>query len=127
MTQDEPMPDFSAHDPKKLQSSLETIKQSFNGTDLYPELTDKAAALFYFMAKNHAFDNGNKRMAVSTMLFFLLKNGKWIHTDPRYLYEIAVEVASSNSADKSDVVDRLKIFFDKNITKAPQGLQNIFE
>lgn len=121
------MPDFSAHDSDKLQSSLETIKQSFNGMDLYPELADKAAALFYFMTKNHAFDNGNKRMAVSTVLFFFLKNGKWIHVDPHALYEIAVEVASSNSANKAVVIDQLKGLLDRNITDAPQELRDIFE
>lgn len=127
MTQHEPMPDFSSHDTDKLQSSLKTIEQSFDGTDFYPELTDKAAALFYFMTKNHAFDNGNKRMAVSTVLFFLLKNGKWIYVDSHDLYEIAVKVASSNSANKSDIIDQLKEFLDRNIINAPKELHGIFE
>ena len=52
--------------------------QSFSGKDLYPTLATKASILFYLMIKNHPFQNGNKRIAITTLLTFLYENGKWI-------------------------------------------------
>ena len=122
MVQYEPMPDFASHDPAKLESTLKNIQQTFGDEELYPNLTSKAAALFYFMIKNHAFENGNKRMAVSTLLFFLLKNNKWIHIDPRKLYELAVSVAKSKTSDKNKVLEIIQKLLRDSISDVPKEL-----
>src|SRR3989338_8650546 len=74
----EPIPPFKTRYPEKLQSCINTISQSYGGRQLYPALEDKAAALFYFLIKNHPFQNVNKRVAVTALLVFLHLNRKWL-------------------------------------------------
>lgn len=58
-----------------FDSAINQIYQSFGGTDLYPTLEEKAATLLYLVVKNHAFVDGNKRIAAACFLYFLQKNG----------------------------------------------------
>lgn len=58
-----------------LASAVFQPQQSAFGEDAYPEIVDKAAAYCFFMAKNHAFVDGNKRTAAAAMLIFLELNG----------------------------------------------------
>jgi len=46
-----------------------------DGTELYPTIVDKSAALLYSLVKNHAFLDGNKRTAGVVTLDFLLESG----------------------------------------------------
>jgi death-on-curing protein len=73
----EPIPDFATRYPNILESCLATPFQSFGGKSGYPSFIDKASALFYLLIKNHPFQNGNKRIAMTTLLVFLHKNKKW--------------------------------------------------
>lgn len=111
----EPMPEFGTRYPNVLESCLETPFQQFQGKYLYPELLDKAAILFYLMVKNHPFANGNKRMAVSTLLVFLLRNERWIKTSVTELYSFAKSVASSSAEDKEKVVRDIHGFIERNL------------
>jgi len=51
------------------------IYQSFDGKDVYPTDQEKAANLLYMMVKNHAFNDGNKRIAAAVFIYFLDKRG----------------------------------------------------
>ena len=73
---DEPIPDFSTRFPNILESCLATPFQSFAKKSLYPTFVSKAAMLFYLLIKNHPFQNGNKRIAMTTLFVFLYRNGK---------------------------------------------------
>ncbi|HSE61568.1 MAG TPA: type II toxin-antitoxin system death-on-curing family toxin [Candidatus Saccharimonadales bacterium] len=113
--QTEPIPEFSTRYPAKLESCLQQPFLSFAGLDPYPTLIEKAAILFYLVTKNHPFLNGNKRLAVTIMLNFLAKNGKWIDVSSHSLYEIAVLVAESRPIDKDDMVQALSQFLEKHL------------
>ncbi|MCL2089479.1 MAG: type II toxin-antitoxin system death-on-curing family toxin [Oscillospiraceae bacterium] len=64
-----------------LESAVLGCYQSFGGQDLYPTIIEKAARLSYFLCNNHAFVDGNKRIAVTSMLVFLRMNDiKLIYT-----------------------------------------------
>lgn len=58
-----------------LESALAQPKATFDGTDLYPTVVDKASALAYGLAMNHPFIDGNKRIAHAAMAVFLDLNG----------------------------------------------------
>ena len=58
-----------------LESALAQPKATFDGTDLYPTLVEKASALAFGLAKNHPFADGNKRIAHASMAVFLDLNG----------------------------------------------------
>ncbi len=75
MNYDEPMPAFETRFPGRLESCLEQPFVTYDGAELYKSLTEKAALLFYLVTKNHPFENGNKRMAVTLTLVFIYLNG----------------------------------------------------
>ena len=112
LTFDEPIPDFVTRFPNTLEGCLVAPFQKFDGKDLYAGLTKKAAILFYFLIKNHPFQNGNKRIAVTTLLFFLSDNGKWLKVNNQELYNFAKWVAESNSKLKDSTVDAIEKFID---------------
>ena len=58
-----------------LESALAQPRATFGGDDLHPTLFAKAAALGFSLALNHAFVDGNKRVAHAAMEVFLLLNG----------------------------------------------------
>lgn len=116
MDWDEPIPDFGTRYPGKLESCLVQVFQTYAKRDLYPGLTKKASALFYFMIKNHPFMNGNKRIAVATTITFLLLNKKWLLVPSDQLYNIAVWVAKSDPQVKDGVVIAIEEFLKRNLT-----------
>lgn len=101
---DEPIPAFTTRYAGKLESCLKTPFQTFDNKSLYPTFEDKASILFYLMVKNHPFQNGNKRIAVTTLLTFLWINKKWLKILPEDLYRIAMTVAESKPFEKKGIL-----------------------
>ena len=114
----EPIPDFYTRFPNVLESCVVTPFQRFSGKSLYPSLIAKAAILFYLMIKNHPFQNGNKRIAITTLLTFLLGNGKWLKADNQELYNFTVWVAQSPAEFKDQVVSAIQKFIRGRLTDA---------
>ncbi|OGZ34064.1 MAG: hypothetical protein A2174_03030 [Candidatus Portnoybacteria bacterium RBG_13_41_18] len=110
MTWDEKIPDFSSRFPNILESCLAVPFGSFGGRKFYKGLIEKSAMLFYLMIKNHPFQNGNKRIAMTTLFYFLFKNNKWIHVDNRELYNFAKWVAESNPRLRKETVAAIHKF-----------------
>jgi len=113
LTYNEPIPDFRTRYPKVLESCLAAPFATFGKADLYPSLVAKVGALFYFMIKNHPFQNGNKRIAMTTMFVALTRNNKWLKVDIRVLYNFAVWVAESPSDAKEEVMRYIQKFLTK--------------
>ena len=104
MSWTEPIPDFSTRYTNALERCIEAPFQSFGGRQLYPTLIKKTAILFYLMIKNHPFQNGNKRIAMTALLYFLHENKKWLKIDANELYNFAKWVAESNAKLKDATV-----------------------
>ena len=112
---DEPIPDFEKRYPNILESCLSVPFQTYNKRSLYKGLIAQAGVLFYLMIKNHPFQNGNKRVAITTLFHFLNKNGKWIRIDSQELYNFAVWVASSPAEFREETLSAIKKFVRRNI------------
>ena len=110
---DEPIPDFSTRFPNILESCLATPFQTFSGRSLYPTLISKAGIFFYLMIKNHPFQNGNKRIAMTGLFVFLYRNKKWIKVDTQELYNFTVWVATSPRTVKDETVKAIEKFLKK--------------
>lgn len=110
MSYNEPIPDFSTRFPNILESCLATPFQKFQKKSLYQDLCAKAAALFYLMIKNHPFQNGNKRIAMTALFVFLYKNKKWLRVDNKELYNFAVWVAESPARLKTETIKAAEKF-----------------
>ncbi len=113
----EPIPDFTTRFPNILESCLATPFQSFSKKSLYPSLVSKAGMLFYLMIKNHPFQNGNKRIAMTTLFVFLSKNKKWIKVDTQELYNFTVWIAQSPPQFKEETVKAIEKFLRSHIVE----------
>ena len=111
----EPIPDFSRRSPNILESSLATPFQTFGGKFLYPKFLTRASMLFYLMIKNHPFENGNKRIAITTLFTFLFANNKWLNADIQELYNLTVWIAQSPSQFKDESVKAIEKFLRSHI------------
>lgn len=65
------------------------------GTDAYPTLMDKAAAMLHSMAAHHLFWDGNKRIATRVTAVFLEKNGRRPIWESAAIYQFVLEVAQN--------------------------------
>jgi death-on-curing protein len=110
MTWDEPIPEFGSRFPNILESCLVVPFQSFGGKPAYKGLIGKASILFYLLIKKHPFQNGNKRIAMATLLYFLYKNRKWLGVDNQEFYNFAKWVAASNPKLRKETVDAVGKF-----------------
>lgn len=113
----EPIPDFGTRFPNTLESCITLPFQKVYGKQLYPRLIDKAAILFYLMIKNHPFQNGNKRIAITTVLMFLSRHNKWLRADMKDLFNFTLWVARSKAEDKDFIILAAKQFFARHLVK----------
>ena len=88
------------HDMNMLLSAINTPFQSFAGQDLYPTVFDKASRLCFGLAKNHPFNDGNKRTAVHTMLVYLYINDILLDYEKMELETVIIDVASGKMSSK---------------------------
>jgi len=115
MTFNEPIPDFTARFPNILESCVAMPFMKFDGKYLYKTLIERTSILFYLMIKNHPFQNGNKRIAVTTLFVFLYKNNKWLKPEKKELYNFTVWVASSPAELKDQTVAAIEQFIRNHI------------
>lgn len=113
----EPIPNFQSRFPNILESCLIAPFQTYEKKSFYKGLVSKTAILFYLMIKNHPFQNGNKRIAMTTLFYFLYKNKKWLKVDNQELYNFAKWVAESNSKLKEETIKAIEKFFKTYIVK----------
>ena len=66
---------FGKEKDRGFDSALNMIQQGIGAQDIYPSIEEKAAMLLYLIVKNHAFIDGNKRIAAACFLLFLERNG----------------------------------------------------
>ena len=93
-----------------FESTLGAIAQTFDGKDVYPSISEKAANLLYLIIKDHPFYDGNKRIGALLFVVFLTindyhltKNGETKISD-RALTALALLIAESNPAEKNLLV-----------------------
>ena len=105
---------FGKKKDDSFDSAINQIRQTFGRKDIYPSIEEKAAVLLYLIVKNHAFVDGNKRIAAACFLLFLERNqllfdanGSAIISNDA-LAALTLFVASSKS-EEMDTVKRLII------------------
>ncbi len=65
------------------------------------EMAELAAAYAFGLAKNHAFVDGNKRIAFMAMVAFLLKNGILFDPQPAHATAIILSLAAGEVSEES--------------------------
>jgi prophage maintenance system killer protein len=100
---------FGREKDKGLESAIGAVYQTFGGRDLYPSLEEKAAHLLYFVVKNHAFVDGNKRIGAFLFIWFLDANGLLYRKDgskrlaDNALVALTLLIAESKPAEKDTI------------------------
>lgn len=96
---------FGVEKDESFKGTLGSIYQGFGGQEIYPSLQEKAANLLYLVVKNHAFLDGNKRIAATIFLYFLDRNGVLFvdgrkTIDDSTLVAITIMIAESKPEEK---------------------------
>ena len=86
-----------------LESAVARPQASAFGTDAYPDLVTKAAALLHSLVLNHPFIDGNKRTAVLATLVFLDLNGYVVRWDQREALDFMLRLAQ-HQVEMDDVI-----------------------
>jgi death-on-curing protein len=102
------LPSVDVRDVGLLESALARPQASAFGSDAYPELHTKAAALLHSVASNHGLVDGNKRLALAATIASLGINGWRLTLTNDEAYELVVAVASGELDDLQTIADSLR-------------------
>lgn len=81
-------------DDNLLQSALLSPMQTYDDTELFPTLIDKAVRLACGLTQNHPFIDGNKRIGAHAMLVVLALNGVPLVYTQNELSDVFLQLAS---------------------------------
>lgn len=90
-----------AREPQLVRAAAARPMLRAFGTEAYPTLMEKAAAIMHSVAAHHLFWDGNKRAATRATILFLDKNGYQPTWDAEAIYAFVLEIAQN----KHDVVE----------------------
>jgi death-on-curing protein len=88
-----------------LESALARPRATAFGSDAYPGLDAKAAALLHSLTRNHALIDGNKRLALTAIIAFYGLNGRRLSLTNGAAYDLVMAVA----AGELDSVDEMAV------------------
>lgn len=98
-----------------LESIINNIYQTFDNTDVYKSIEEKASNFLYMIIKNHVFIDGNKRIGATLFIYFLhsynilYKEEKQI-IDNNTLTALTLLIAESNPKEKEIIIDLVMNF-----------------
>lgn len=101
-----------ARNDKGLERIIGSINQTYDGTDLYKTVEEKAAHLLYFIIKDHPLIDGNKRSGSLLFIHYLAENGVLFRKsgertiNDNTIVALALLIAQSHPSDK-DIMIRL--------------------
>jgi death-on-curing protein len=96
-------------DETLLESAVAAPQATMMGQPLISDSIEIAAAYLFYLCRNHAFVDGNKRTALAACLVFLESNGLWsgVKLPADEWEEFVLEVAASK-LDRAATTRRLR-------------------
>ena len=82
-----------------LLSVLLRPENSYHYSDPKPDVAELAAAYGFWLAKNHSFNDANKRTALIAIRLFLKLNGYDLAASPEDKYRMIIRVAASDISE----------------------------
>lgn len=89
-----------------LDAAAARPRSSAFGSDAYPTLELKAAALLHSLVRNHALVDGNKRLAWLATVVFLDLNERTVALDDDEAFTLVME-AAGGMLDVEEIAERL--------------------
>ena len=116
-------PIFGIKKDKGFESAIRQIEKGMDHQDFYRSVEEKAAVLLYLITKNHAFTDGNKRIAAACFLLFLKANNllytpdghKTISDDA--LAALTLFTAASKPEEMETVIRLILSVLNRSLTK----------
>ena len=106
---------FALERDNNFKSIINDIYASFGGIDVYSTIQEKCANVLYLTVKNHAFIDGNKRIAATIFIYFLQRYNILYQDDKQVidnntLAAITLLIAESNPKEKELMIDLVMNF-----------------
>lgn len=101
-----------------LESAIYRCRATFGGSDLYPDVWTKAAALLHGLLKNHAFVDGNKRTAYTSAARFMHLNGHELQATREEAKSFLLDVEANRLN-----VDQMAAWLESRSKGDPQALR----
>lgn len=101
---------FGIEKDGSFESAITQISKGFGEKDFHPSIEEKAATLLYLIIKNHAFADGNKRIAAACFLLFLEYNNVLMNSDGTMIIsnEALASITLFAAASKPEEMDVVK-------------------
>jgi death on curing protein len=96
-------PDYAVRDYGLLEAALARPQATAFGKDAYPDLDAKAAALLHSIARNHALIDGDKRLALASVIAFYGLNGRRLTLTNDEAYRLVIGVAAGQPDSVDDI------------------------
>lgn len=90
-----------------LESAVAAPQATFGGRSPFKDLAEVAAAYLFYLCRNHAFVDGNKRTALGACIVFLRLNGVEPEADGPEWEDLTMQVAAS-AVDRAETTRRLR-------------------
>jgi death-on-curing protein len=94
-------------DEALLSSAVAAPQATLGGRSPYADIVEVAAAYLFYLCRNHAFNDGNKRVAMASAIVFLRLNAVEPAADSEAWEELMLEVADSK-LDREGATERLR-------------------
>jgi death-on-curing protein len=94
-------------DEALLSSAVAAPQVSVGGSSPFVDLVEVAAAYLFYLCRNHAFNDGNKRVAMASSIVFLRLNGIEPAPDDPQWESLVLDVAASR-LDREAATARLR-------------------
>lgn len=89
-----------------LESAVAAPQAGYGGKSVYSDVAEIAAAYLFYLCRNHAFIDGNKRAALGACIVFLRLNGIEPEPDSPEWEELTLAVAAS-VLNRDETTERL--------------------
>ncbi len=86
--------DYAVRDYGLLEAAVARPRATVFEKDAYPDLDAKAAALLHSVARNRALIDGNKRLALASIIAFYGLNGRRLTLTNDTAYHLVISVAA---------------------------------
>ncbi len=97
----------AVRDSGLLASAVARPQMTVFGSDAYPTLHEKAAALLHSVVANHALVDGNKRLGLASVIAFLGINGWRLTLTNDAAYDLVMAVAAGEVDDVARIAEAL--------------------
>ncbi|HEY0717831.1 MAG TPA: Fic family protein, partial [Streptosporangiaceae bacterium] len=100
--------DYAVRDYGLLEAAVARPQASVFGKDAYPDLDSKAAALLHSVARHHALIDGDKRLALASIIAFCGLSGRRLTLTNDTAYDLVMAVASGQLDSVDEIAPVLR-------------------